>query len=545
MLGLAVLAGLLAAVAAWQLTAVRPAPSLRLQAWHTATKARAPAGAALFALGDFGALDLDTLQTTAMPWPVLASALALAETGGNAAAVTPQHVIAVFKRFGFLYPRAIADHPDINVSGDIPLGFSVGRVERWFPPIRITAINIGCAACHAAPAYRADGTPDPDLAVLGRPNTGLDLEALTQYGFKALTTAFADPPSFSLAMQRLFPDMSLRERLTLNYIVIPAARKRVAALAASLGRSLPFSNGAPGLTNGVGALKHQLHVKRPDRLNTETGFVSVPDLADRSFRSALLADGAYAPKNTDRFRLVTRQEALHRDPRPIAAIASFFMVPSMGLSPARTEAAIPQLTQVAAFLSAAPPRKFPGVIDKPKAAAGRLVYARACASCHGQYDTSLKSPKLLAFPNWAGDVGTDRTRADVFDATLKAAVDQTPHGHRYIDAASTGRMTAQLLSGLWSSAPYFTNGSIPTLRHLLEPETRPRKFMTGGHRLNLDMVGVDGKLDAEGTWATPPGYQPYSTPALIDTTMPGFSNRGHEIEVRDLSPQDRTNLLDI
>jgi hypothetical protein len=34
----------------------------------------------------------------------------------------------------------------------------------------------------------------------------------------------------------------------------------------------------------------------------EAGFTSIPDLADRSFRSALLYDGAYAPQGQPRWR---------------------------------------------------------------------------------------------------------------------------------------------------------------------------------------------------------------------------------------------------
>src|SRR5262249_9871673 len=153
-------------------------------------------------------------------------------------------------------------------------------------------------------------------------------------------------------------------------------------------------------------------------------------------------------------------------------------------------------------------------------------------------------PKLLSFPNWAGNVGTDMGRAEAFTPALRAAVDKTRHGQRYLDAAATGAIAAPLLSGLWASAPYFVNGSGPALRHRLEPETRPVRFMTGGQRLDLDRVGVAGVLSTDGTWAYPPDFVPYSKPALIDTRVSGFSNRGHETEVRGLTADDRTNLIE-
>lgn len=266
--------------------------------------------------------------------------------------------------------------------------------------------------------------------------------------------------------------------------------------------------------------------------------------ADRVFRSALLADGAYAAKATDRFHPLTRAMADAVDPRSLAPIVSFFMVPSMGLAPHRAEAAIPDLEHVMQFLSTARAPTFPGRIDGALAAAGRDVYARACASCHGVYDRGLGPPRLLEFPNWAGDVGTDRSRVNVFDGQLAAAIAATPHGRRYLDAAATGKVAAPLLSGVWASAPYFVNGSVPTLRHLLEPETRPVRFMAGAYRLDLQRVGIAGTLQADGTWAYPPDYAPYATPVVIDTREPGFSNRGHESEVGALSPDERDALIE-
>src|SRR5262249_46355467 len=152
--------------------------------------------------------------------------------------------------------------------------------------------------------------------------------------------------------------------------------------------------------------------------------------------------------------------------RELAAIASFFMVPSMGMSDARVAKAIPDLTDVMAWMRAFAPPPYPGAIDKALAATGRDVYARACASCHGTYDESLERPRLQSFPNWAGDIGADRSRVEAFTPALAEAVKGTLHGRLYMDVAATGKTAAPPLSGLWASAPYFVNGSVPTIRHL-------------------------------------------------------------------------------
>ncbi len=258
----------------------------------------------------------------------------------------------------------------------------------------------------------------------------------------------------------------------------------------------------------------------------------------------LLADGAYAPKGTRRFRAITATEAATRDVKDLAGIASFFMVPTMGLPSARAEAAIPDLVPVLAYLAKSRPPKFPGSIDLARAEAGRLVYARDCAAWHGSYDANLAPPKLISFPNWAGDVGRDRSRVEAFNAPLMNAIDQTAHGRRNLDEEVTGVIAAPPLSGVWSSAPYLTNGSIPTLRHLLEPATRPQKFMTGGHLLDLERIGIGGRLTRDGTWAYALDHRAHSKPVVIDTRKPGFSNRGHDTQVQHLTDQERAQLLE-
>ena len=541
-LGALVALGVLAGLAWHDLSTVRPARSARLLAWEAG---RAPAqerGAALFSYGDFGAIDLDTLETSALPWPVLAASLALHEAQG-APAAWPL-VERAFKRFGFLYPETLTGLSTAVPVQGAPLGFSIGTLTRTVPPLRMDVLNIGCAACHAGPTYGADGIADVTKAVPGMPNTSLDLETFTATAYAALKRALADEPGLMTAMERLFPQMGLREKLTLRWLAIPRGRAALARLQASIDRPLPFPNGVPGSTNGVAALKHQLRLTARDRFHDGAGFVSVPVLADRFWRSALLADGAYVAKGQPRFRAVVGEDVKARDPRELAAIASFFMVPSMGMSDVRVAAAIPELTEVMRWLRDFSATPYPGPIDRSLAAVGRDVYARACATCHGSYDENIGHPRLQSFPNWAGDVGTDRSRVEAFTPALADAVRATLYGRTWLDAASTGKTAAPLLSGVWASAPYFVNGSVPTIRHLLEPATRPVRFLVGGHRLDLARLGIAGTAAPDGSWVYPEGYQPFSVPVMIDTTRPGFSNAGHEREVSGLTAAERNALIE-
>ncbi len=80
------------------------------------------------------------------------------------------------------------------------------------------------------------------------------------------------------------------------------------------------------------------------------------------------------------------------------------------------------------------------------------------------------------------------------------------------------------LNGIWATAPYLHNGSVPTLYDLLLPvESRPQSFYLGCRELDTSRVGN----------ACPEG-----TGFLFDTSKEGNSNKGHEYAA------GRTNQLD-
>ncbi|MEJ8406693.1 hypothetical protein WKI27_15150 [Brevundimonas vesicularis] len=112
-----------------------------------------------------------------------------------------------------------------------------------------------------------------------------------------------------------------------------------------------------------------------------------------------------------------------------------------------------------------------------------------------------------------------------------------------LDARPTGEYAATLLSGLWATAPYMHNGSVPTLAQFLLLEPRSERFLVGGHRLDFKAVGIAGQ-DRGGVRVYPDGYTPWSQPAVYDTRMPGRSNRGHEAQVEGLTVAERRDLIE-
>lgn len=494
-------------------------------------------GAELFALDDFGAVNFRALNTVAVPWKLVAAALVLDDPEGGD--VSQAHLRARLQTFGFLWPERLEGADQlITPRRDHPLGISVGEVTPGLPPIKVTVANLGCASCHAGLAYAADGMPRPTTAWLGSPNTSLDLEAYTRAVTTALKRRTGETSELLGAVRTLFPETDGWEMASLRWAVIPLARRRLARIPDGAS-PLPFVNGSPGLTNGVAALKLQGHALSAAE---EAGFTSIPDLADRSFRSALLYDGAYAPQGQPRWRAMARGDLTPAHRNRLAAITSFFTVPSMGQSPKAAYREIPVAERAFAWLETRRPQAFPGTIDPARAARGAVVYAQNCAACHGTYSEATGHPRLEGFPNWHGRVGSDPARAAAFTAALTPYAATGGYG-AVMDARPTGEYAAPLLSGVWATAPYMHNGSVPTLAQFLLLEPRSERFLVGGHRLDFQAVGISGE-ERNGLRAYPEGYMPWSRPAVFDTRQAGRSNRGHEAQVDGLTVEQRRDLIE-
>lgn len=519
--GLALAAGLAAFLL---LDAEREGASLAAPPLGAATSLAAK-GSAAFAGGGFGGISLTALETNAVPFKLVAAALVMEERARNPSAPSDLATLRqVLGRFGFLYPEQVSGLPDgVRLPlAEKPLGMTHGFIA----PVggsRVEVANLSCAACHGGVSYAADGTPQPGRAVLGMPNTSLDLESYTQAIFTALRTHADDPALLAMA-DTLFPEMGWQERASLRWIVLPLARSRLGELAGA-SAALPFPNGLPGATNGVAALKLQTGTPLLGGGAEDRGFVSIPDLALRHRRSRLLADGAYAAPSGK------------ADLRELAAITSFFTVPSMGVKPEQAQRHIPEAEAIFAWLADYRPQAFPGPIDRAAGARGAGLYAQRCAACHGQFDWNEGAPQLVSYPDWIGDVGTDPLRARAIDGALAGAIRASAYGSAIAVRPGDG-YAAPPLAGVWASAPYLHNGAVPSLAALLDPRLRPPRFMVGGHALDWESMGL--RLTADGRF--PAGYAPFATPQWVDTRQPGLGNGGHTFG-SELTPEERRALI--
>lgn len=184
------------------------------------------------------------------------------------------------------------------------------------------------------------------------------------------------------------------------------------------------------------------------------------------------------------------------------------------------------------------PPPYPLPIDKELAAKGAPVYKAYCAACHGASGQDFSGDKVgKVTPIEA--IGTDRGRLDSY--TYPLAVNQATlyagYPHRFQHFRKTFGYANMPLDGLWLRAPYLHNGSVPTLRHLLEPgEKRPSQFYRGNDLLDARDIGFAWDM------AEDQGRHFF----LFDTAVAGNSNRGHEGAAygTDLPPDQKDALLE-
>jgi hypothetical protein len=116
-------------------------------------------------------------------------------------------------------------------------------------------------------------------------------------------------------------------------------------------------------------------------------------------------------------------------------------------------------------------------IDEKLAASGAPIYQEYCAACHGASGSDF-SGEYVGQVTPLAEIGTDRRRLDSYTHTL--AVNQATlyagYPWRFTHFQKTHGYANLPLDGLWLRAPYLHNGSVPSLRALLEPAaSRPER----------------------------------------------------------------------
>jgi mono/diheme cytochrome c family protein len=180
------------------------------------------------------------------------------------------------------------------------------------------------------------------------------------------------------------------------------------------------------------------------------------------------------------------------------------------------------LKRVRDWIWTLPPPPYPYPIDRTLAARGAPIYQQHCANCHAdhRFRDGVTTGARVGQVEAIGTIGTDPHRLDSY--TVAFAANQyglyPDSAYRFSHFRKTNGYANHPLDGIWLRAPYLHNGSVPTLRDLLDPpEQRPAAFYRGYDVFDQSKVGfVSDVGEADGQVFT-----------RYDTRVPGNGNGGH------------------
>jgi mono/diheme cytochrome c family protein len=286
-----------------------------------------------------------------------------------------------------------------------------------------------------------------------------------------------------------------------------------------------------GTTNavmfGVALMQHRAAdlsiVPKPPRFDLPHHDMDAPAWWHYASRKRIYADG-FAPKG-------------HR------MLMQFLLVKENG--PERFREWEGEFRDIEAWLESLEPPAWEGPIDSALVEQGRGLFATHCADCHGTYDGPRGGPGRQYPERMASidEIGTDRVRFDSLTVKDRKALNDSwfagDDGAEGLDAPDG--YVAPPLDGIWASAPYFHNGSVPTLWHVLHPDERPAVW----RRLDAPPAAGGSLADAYDATRVGLAIETRDTPAVkplrgaerrgwFDTTKHGKGAGGH----------DYPNLLD-
>ena len=209
-------------------------------------------------------------------------------------------------------------------------------------------------------------------------------------------------------------------------------------------------------------------------------------------------------------------------PKGTRGLMQFMLVPKNGPNKFRQWES--DFQHIYAYLESLEPPKYEGSINDKLAARGKLAFENHCASCHGSYGETPDYPEET-IP--IEEIGTDRARHDAL-----TAVHHKHYGESWFNYYSRDKQTrngpggyvAPPLDGVWASAPYLHNGSVPTLWHMLYPDQRPRIWQRSETGYDHTKMG----LEIESFKQLPAEARRFSEKrTFFDTTQFGKSATGH------------------
>lgn len=433
--------------------------------------------------------------------------------GNEDEAGVPYWIWLVLPRIFPEYLPAAGGYASIGVAArdghDMPIGLS--KVQ-----IGVPRVGTNCALCHTA-TVRERRTEAPRIYP-GAPGHQIGAQEYRRF----LQAAAADPRfTASTILDEIARNvkLSFTDQLLYRFVLIPETRRRLlkeTEAEAAAGATLPAWG--RGRADVAGGLRRRLLHEPADTTAGASDVMALWHLEGRR------ADGYLWDRSAASLRETVQAKAL------LAGAPAAWLDREHAVWD-RADANQPSsLKRLLDYLTDLAPPKYPFAVDAALAANGATLYAANCAQCHD----AAGARAHVAIP--IDEIGTDRGRLDAWNARSAAALNALGDGHGWkfsgFRQPSAGYV-APSLDGVWLTAPYLHNGSVPALADLLEyPANRPTRFWRGYDVYDQARVG----FVSDGTEA-----QRLGTP--FDTLKPGNGNGGHAYGTT-LSADEKRALLE-
>jgi mono/diheme cytochrome c family protein len=379
---------------------------------------------------------------------------------------------------------------------DLPIGFSKRQVI-------FDRVGLNCAVCHTGTVR--DSPQSIPRVITGMPANRLELQNYVRFLTSAASDARFTPDNVISAIEQ-------RHKLgPIEKFIYRAAVPLTRDALIEQGSRLSFVNSRPdwgaGRVDTFNPYK-ALQFHWPMDQDTSIGTSDYPSIWNQRPREGLQLhwDG----NNTS---VEERNKS--------AALGA-------GVTPASID--LDRLKRIEDWLLDLKAPAYPYSVDQTLAAKGEAIYQQSCASCHAFGSARVGTVIPI------DEIGTDRHRLDSYTFTLATNQNLMYTGYpwRFSHFRKTNGYANMPLDGIWLRAPYLHNGSVPTLRDLLETaDKRPKEFYRGYDVFDQKNVGFVFNVPSEN------GHQFFR----YDTSLPGNGNGGHEYGT-NLSEEDKAALVE-
>ena len=369
-----------------------------------------------------------------------------------------------YAAFGFLY----------EPGKKLPIGVSRRNVQG------LDRVFLNCAVCHVG-TYRTRPEDEPRI-VVGMPANGLDLQAFERFLFNTATDERFSPGRIMQEIERLGGDLDSLNENALRELGVYLMRDRFLLLRTRFAFMDREPDCGPGRVDTFNPPKVLMNF-RMDKL-PEREWVGNCDLPAIWYQRQKEGMQLHWDGNN------TSVEERNRS-------AAF----GTGANPPTLDR--PSMRRMEEYIrDEARPAPFPvDKIDRALAARGEPLYLQHCGECHGRSGTDF-SGRYVGKVTPIDEVKTDRHRLDSYTYELCANQGQLYTGYeseRFKNFRKTFGYANMPLDGLWLRAPYLHNGSVPTLRDLMNKAAqRPKKFFRGYDVYDFKNVGFLSNVAEEG-----------------------------------------------